>query len=161
MGNEYKNDYIDTWNKMFSLLDTEETADKMFGISPFDITQLIKRGDLYNPGTNLTSSGIVSRPKDSLKNIVRTVEFVDYQGDVVYATRKTPEIIQDKCLTPGKISLKYFAAWFFRFYGFNFEGESVSDVDFSRVVKKTIIQYFKINKNDFTWLFDDDILNDS
>lgn len=161
MNDEYKSDYIDTWNKMFTLLDPMETADKIFGISPFDIEETIKKSNLYNPGTALTASGIVSRPKDSLKNIVRTINFVDYQGDYVYATRKTPEIIQDNCLNTGKISLKYFASWFFRFYGFSFEKDSVSEIDFSRVVKKTIFQYFKITKNDFTWLFEDDILNDS
>lgn len=162
MSTEYKNEYVDTWNKMFNLLDPLESSEKILGISPFDLKSEVKKGDLYNPGTSFSTSGITSRPKDSLKNLVRTINFVDYEGDFIYSTRKTPEIIQDSCLSGEKISLKNFASWFFRFYGFEFETTSpITKIDFSRVVKKTIINYFKLNKNDFMWLFDDDILNDS
>lgn len=162
MSTEYKNEYVDTWNKMFTFLEPSESAEKILGITPFDLKSEIKKGTLYNPGTAFNLTGISGRPKDSLKNLVRTINFVDYQGDFIYSTRKTPEIIQNNCLSGKKISLKNFASWFFRFYGFEFEKSTpITDIDFSRVVKKTVINYFKLNKNDFTWLFDDDILNDS
>lgn len=162
MTKEYKSNYADTWNKMFTLLGPLERSNKILGIVPFDMKNEVKKSDLYNPGTELKESGIVSRPKDSLKNLVRTVEFVDYKTDFVYAIRKTPEVIQKGCLSGNKISLKNFASWFFRFYGFEFEDTKIpSDIDFSRVVRKTVTNYFKLNKNDFNWLFDDDILNNS
>lgn len=162
MSTDYKDNYVDTWVKMFSLIDNTENTEMMFGIAPFDLKSEIKKSNLYNPGTPFNKSRIAGRPKDSLKNLVRTVEFVDYQGDYIYSTRRTPEIIQNSCLKDNKISLKHFASWFFRFYGFKFDNsEIVSNLDFSRVVKKTIVNYFKLSKNDFTWLFEDDILNNS
>ena len=48
------------------------------------------------------------------------------------------------------------AAWLFRFTSFDFEFEP-DERKFTRVVEKAIKKFFKITKNDYLWLFDNDL----
>jgi 5-methylcytosine-specific restriction protein B len=59
-------------------------------------------------------------------------------------------------LKGNKVSLSNLAAWIFRFTGFDFETVP-NEKQFTRVVEKAIRKFFKITKNDFLWLFDNDL----
>lgn len=67
-------------------------------------------------------------------------------------------MIDEKYLKGQKISLSKLAAWTFRFSSFEFDSMP-NEKQFSRVLDKAIKKYFKITKNDFLWLFEDDISN--
>ena len=47
-------------------------------------------------------------------------------------------------------------AWVFRFTSFEFETEP-NEKQFTRVIEKTVRKFFKITKNDFLWLFENDL----
>ena len=68
------------------------------------------------------------------------------------------DLIDEKYLKGQKISLSKLAAWLFRFSSFEFDSIP-NEKQFSRVLDKAIKKYFKITKNDFLWLFEDDISN--
>ena len=68
------------------------------------------------------------------------------------------DLIDDKYLKGQKISLSKLAAWIFRFSSFEFDSIP-NEKQFSRVLDKAIKKYFKITKNDFLWLFEDDLSN--
>ena len=68
------------------------------------------------------------------------------------------DLIDEKYLKGQKISLSKLAAWIFRFSSFEFDSMP-NEKQFSRVLDKAIKKYFKITKNDFLWLFEDDISN--
>lgn len=68
------------------------------------------------------------------------------------------DLINEKYLNGQKISLSKLAAWIFRFSSFEFDSMP-NEKQFSRVLDKAIKKYFKITKNDFLWLFNDDISN--
>lgn len=68
------------------------------------------------------------------------------------------DLIDEKYLKGQKISLSKLAAWTFRFSSFEFDSMP-NEKQFSRVLDKAIKKYFKITKNDFLWLFEDDISN--
>ena len=68
------------------------------------------------------------------------------------------DLINEKYLNGQKISLSKLAAWIFRFSSFEFDSMP-NEKQFSRVLDKAIKKYFKITKNDFLWLFEDDISN--
>lgn len=67
-------------------------------------------------------------------------------------------MIDEKYLKGQRISLSKLAAWTFRFSSFEFDSMP-NEKQFSRVLDKAIKKYFKITKNDFLWLFEDDISN--
>ena len=50
------------------------------------------------------------------------------------------------------------AAWILRYTSFDFE-TAPNEKQFTRVVEKTIRKFLKITKNDFLWLFEDDLSN--
>lgn len=68
------------------------------------------------------------------------------------------DLIDEKYLKGQRISLSKLAAWTFRFSSFEFDSMP-NEKQFSRVLDKAIKKYFKITKNDFLWLFEDDISN--
>lgn len=68
------------------------------------------------------------------------------------------DLIKENYLKGNKISLSYLAAWILRYTSFDFE-TAPNEKQFTRVVEKTIRKFLKITKNDFLWLFEDDLSN--
>ncbi|MGX5573071.1 McrB family protein [Bacillus toyonensis] len=115
----------------------------------------ISSSDFYQAGTDFT--GLVGRFKDTVeKKNINVSLFVDNNKQLTLS-RKYKEIINEHYLKNEKISLKHFACWIFRFVDFDFQNTPDNN-EFTRVISKAIKNLFKISKNDFLWLFEDDIL---
>lgn len=110
----------------------------------------------YQPGTEFNK--IPGRMKDTVekKNINVTI-FNDVDSKLTLKSNYK-DLIDDKYLKGQKISLSKLAAWIFRFSSFEFDSIP-NEKQFSRVLDKAIKKYFKITKNDFLWLFEDDLSN--
>ena len=52
--------------------------------------------------------------------------------------------------------MRHLATWVFRFTSFEFDSVP-SEFEFTKVVHRAIIKYFKISKRDYSWLFEDDL----
>lgn len=110
--------------------------------------------ELYNPGTDF--SGAVGRVRDTIKQKNILVPIYDNNDSILTLKSNYKELIQENYLKGNKISLSHLAAWLFRFTSFDFEN-APNDKVFTRVVEKAICKYLKINKNDYLWLFDNDL----
>lgn len=112
------------------------------------------KGEMYNPGTEF--SGAVGRVRDTIKQKVNTVPLYNYNDGIITLKSNYKEVLQEYCLKGNKISLSFLAAWLFRYTEFDFEIEP-NEKQFTRVIEKVIKKYFRITKNDFLWLFEDDL----
>lgn len=110
--------------------------------------------ELYNPGTEF--SGAVGRVRDTIKQKNILVPIYDNNDSILTLKSNYKELIQENYLKGNKISMSHLAAWLFRFTSFDFEN-APNDKVFTRVVEKAICKYLKINKNDYLWLFDNDL----
>nr|WP_106782950.1 AAA family ATPase [Lysinibacillus timonensis] len=118
----------------------------------------ILASDFYQAGTDF--SGLVGRVKDTIeKKNINVSLFVDNNKQLTLS-RRYKDIIDEHYLKGGKISLKHFACWVFRFVDLEFQ-KTPDNYEFTRVISKAIKNFFKISKNDFLWLFEDDILSGS
>lgn len=113
-----------------------------------------KANEFYNPGT--VFKDLVGRIRDTIKQKVNTLPLYNYSEGFITLKSNYKELLQEYCLKGNKISLSCLAAWLFRFVGFEFENEPDSKT-FSRVIKKAVQKFLKINKSDFLWLFEDDL----
>lgn len=138
----------------------DESGGKRVVLFPNAFTENeIARSDLYQPGTEFKT--LVSRVKDTVEKVnLNDQLFVDKNKQLTLA-RDYKEIVSEKYLKGQKISLKHFACWIYRFISFDFTEVTPDQKDFTRVVKKSIKRLFKISKQDFLWIFEDDILSDS
>lgn len=137
------------------LFDTTEKCGKYGLMFPtlFSKVPINKDKNFYNPGSPI--SGVHNRVADTIKQVTNTVPMWDYNDGVAILKYNYRELIQEKCLNGNKISLSNLAAWVFRFTAFDFEEEPSSRA-FTKVVEKAIRKYFKITKNEFLWLFEND-----
>ena len=110
----------------------------------------------YQPGTEFNK--IPGRMKDTVeKKNINVPIFNDVDSKLTLRSNYK-DLIDEKYLKGQKISLSKLAAWTFRFSSFEFDSMP-NEKQFSRVLDKAIKKYFKITKNDFLWLFEDDISN--
>lgn len=115
-----------------------------------------KKLAFYQPGTEF--SKIPGRMKDTVeKKNIKVPIFIDVDSKLTLKSNYK-DLINEKYLNGQKISLSKLAAWIFRFSSFEFDSMP-NEKQFSRVLDKAIKKYFKITKNDFLWLFEDDISN--
>ena len=115
-----------------------------------------KKLAFYQPGTEF--SKIPGRMKDTVeKKNIKVPIFNDVDSKLTLKSNYK-DLINEKYLNGQKISLSKLAAWIFRFSSFEFDSMP-NEKQFSRVLDKAIKKYFKITKNDFLWLFEDDISN--
>lgn len=110
--------------------------------------------EMYNPGTEF--SGAVGRVRDTIKQKVNTIPLYNYNEGIITLKSNYKEVIQEYCLKGNKIALSQLAAWLFRYTAFDFDMEP-DPKKFTRVVEKVIRKFLKITKNDFQWLFEDDL----
>lgn len=110
----------------------------------------------YQPGTEFNK--IPGRMKDTVeKKNINVPIFNDVDSKLTLRSNYK-DLIDEKYLKGQRISLSKLAAWTFRFSSFEFDSMP-NEKQFSRVLDKAIKKYFKITKNDFLWLFEDDISN--
>ena len=147
---EKKEDCLNAIWMLGGLFDSSEICGKRGLIFPTGFS----RTEMYNPGTEFSLA--VGRVRDTIKQKVNTVPLYNYNDGIITLKSNYKEIIQEYFLKGKKISLSHLAAWLFRFTGFDFD-EVPDSNQFTRVVEKTIRKFLKITKNDFLWLFDNDL----
>lgn len=147
---EQKKDCLNAIWQLGGLFDESEKCNKSGVLFPTGF----KANELYNPGTEF--SGLVGRVRDTIKQKVNTTPLYEYNDGTITLKSNFKEILNDYCLKGNKLSLSHLAAWVFRFIAFDFQ-TTPDQKSFSRVVNKAIKKFFKINKNDFLWLFEDDL----
>lgn len=132
------------------IFDSTETCGKRGLVFPTGFS----KPEMYQPGSDFSQA--VGRVRDTIKqkNIIIPI----YNNDDSILTLKSnyKELVQENYLKGKKISLSNLAAWIFRFTSFDFE-VAPSEKQFSRVVEKTVRKYLKITKNDYLWLFENDL----
>lgn len=134
------------------LFDSEETCSLKGVMFPTAFKKLAH----YQPGTEFNK--IPGRIKDTVeKKNINVPIFNDENSNLTLRTNYK-DLINEEYLKGQKISLSKLAAWIFRFSSFEFDSMP-KEKQFSRVLDKAIKKYFKITKNDFLWLFEDDISN--
>ncbi len=111
---------------------------------------------LYQPGTDF--SGAVGRVRDTIKQKNIPMPVYNNNDSILTLRSNYRELLTENYLKGNKISLSHLAAWLFRFTSFDFENEP-DERKFTRVVEKAIRRFFKITKNDFLWLFENDLSN--
>lgn len=132
------------------LFDVNETCGKRGLMFPTGFG----KPEMYNPGTEFT--GAVGRVRDTIKQKNILVPVYNNNDSILTLKSNYKELIQEHYLKGNKISLSHLTAWLFRFTGFDFENLP-NEKTFTRVVEKAIRKYLKINKNDYLWLFENDL----
>lgn len=142
------------------LQDKNENGGKNSVLFPNAFTDTdLTSSNFYQSGTEFKK--LVGRIKDTIeKKNIHVKLYIDNNKNLTL-TRKYKDIIKEKYLNEHKISLKHFACWVLRFIDFDFPNGEPDKLEFTRVVSKTIRSMFKITKNDYLWLFEDDILSSS
>lgn len=145
-----KKEYLHSMWMLAGLFDSSETCGKKGLIFP----TAFNRMSLYQPGTEF--SGVLGRIKDTIEKKNINVPIYNDSGSMLTLKSNYRDLIQENYLKGNKISLSRLTAWVFRFTSFEFETEP-SEKQFTRVVEKAIRKFFKITKNDFLWLFENDL----
>lgn len=136
-----------------------EIGEKKSVLFPNNFKQAeIRRGDFYQAGT--VFKDLMPRVKDTIEK--KNINFKLYNDKDKHLTldRHYKEKIQT-LLNGQKISLKHFTCWVYRFVDFNWPTDDLDSVTFTRILNKSIRILFNINKSDFNWLFEDDMLKGS
>ncbi len=145
-----KKEYVSSLWMLSGLFDSSETCGKRGLMFP----TAFRKMSAYQPGTEF--SGILGRMKDTVEKKNHNVPIYGDNEGMLTLKSNYRDLIQDNYLHGNKISLSNLAAWVLRFTSFDFE-IAPSDKQFTRVVEKTIRKFFKITKNDFLWLFENDL----
>ena len=145
-----KKDCLHTIWMMGGLFDSSEMGGKRSLLFPF----AFKGIDYYQPGTEF--SGAVGRVRDTIKQKNIPVPLYNNNDFVLTLKSNYREVVQENYLRGKKISLSHLAAWIFRFTAFEVD-QLPTAKQFSRILEKAIIKFFRIHKPDFSWLFDNDL----
>lgn len=118
----------------------------------------IRKGDFYQAGTPFKD--LMGRVKDTIEK--KNINFKLYNDKDKQLTLDRHYKDKITALLNGqKISLKHFTCWVYRFVDFNWQDGQLDAVTFTRVLNKSIRVLFNIQKSDFNWLFEDDLLKGS
>ena len=149
---EQKKEELNSLWLLGGLFDSEEMCSSKGVMFPTAFRKMA----FYQPGTEFNK--IPGRMKDTVeKKNINVPIFNDVDSKLTLRSNYK-DLIDEKYLKGQKISLSKLAAWTFRFSSFEFDSMP-NEKQFSRVLDKAIKKYFKITKNDFLWLFEDDISN--
>lgn len=150
LSDNQKKEYVNSLWLLSGLFDSSEVCGKRGLMFP----TAFKKMNAYQPGTEF--SGILGRMKDTVEKKNHNVPLYNDNEGMLTLKSNYRDLIQDNYLHGNGISLSHLAAWIFRFTSFDFE-TLPNDKQFTRVVEKTIRKFFKITKNDFLWLFENDL----
>lgn len=145
-----KKEYLQSMWMLAGLFDSTEICGKKGLMFPTAFSRM----SLYQPGTQF--SGVLGRIKDTIEKKNINVPIYNDAESMLTLKSNYRDLIQENYLKGNKISLSRLTAWVFRFTSFEFETEP-NEKQFTRVIEKTIRKFFKITKNDFLWLFENDL----
>ena len=147
---EQRNDYMNTIWMLSGLYDSTETGEKNSLMFPTGFGTVAQ----YQPGTE--SYKVLGRIKDTIEKKNINIPIYDDNDSSLKLRSNYQDLISDNYLNSEKISLRHLATWVFRFTSFEFDSVP-SEFEFTKVVHRAIIKYFKISKRDYSWLFEDDL----
>lgn len=145
-----KKEYLHSMWILAGLFDSNEVCGKKGLMFP----TAFNRVSLYQPGTEF--SGVLGRIKDTVEKKNINVPIYNDSESMLTLKSNYRDLIQENYLKGNKISLSYLTAWIFRFTSFDFDS-TPNEKQFTRVLEKAIRKFFKITKNDFLWLFENDL----
>lgn len=150
LSGEKRDDCLKSIWMLGGLFDSSEICGKKGLIFPSGFSKSV----LYQPGTDF--SGSVGRVRDTIKQ--KNIPMPVYNNNDSILTLRTNyrELLTENYLKGNKISLSHLAAWLFRFTCFDFESKP-DERKFTRVIEKAVRKFFKITKNDYLWLFENDL----
>ncbi len=150
LSDSQKKTYLNTLWMLSGLFDSSEFCGKRGLMFPTAFNKM----SAYQPGTDF--SGVLGRMKDTVEK--KNIKVPIYNDNESLLTLKSNyrDLIQENYLKGNKISLSHLTAWIFRFTSFDFES-TPNDKQFTRVIEKTVRKFLKITKNDFLWLFENDL----
>lgn len=163
---ESRKDYLAKLYNLSGLYDyTIESGDgKCCCLFPFSISLEISKKDLYNPGTAF--KGLLSRLRDTVDNtLIDESKFLrkdDTNSDLFKFPRNYIELLLNNFMKSNRLSIVFFASWYFRFRGIECPLEWISQKSdkerrlFTRVCVKTLIHELKINDDELGSLFYED-----
>lgn len=150
LGDGQKAEYLNTIWMLGGVFDSTEICGKRGLMFPTGFGRLT----CYQPGTDF--SGVLGRIKDTIEKKNINVPIYNDRSSMLTLKSNYRELIQENYLKGNKISLARLTAWVFRFTGFDFQN-APNEKQFTRVVEKAIRKFLKITKNDFLWLFENDL----
>lgn len=145
-----KSEYLNTIWMLGGLFDSTEICGKRGLLFPTGFGRLA----CYQPGTEFAA--VLGRIKDTIEKKNINVPIYNDRGSMLTLKSNYRDLIQENYLKGNKISLAKLTAWIFRFTGFDFQN-SPNEKQFTRVIEKAIRKFLKITKNDFLWLFENDL----
>lgn len=145
-----KKECINAMWMLAGLFDSGEKSDKCGLMFP----TAFNRVAFYQPATAFQS--IIGRIKDTIEKKNLNVPIYQDTESLLTLKNNYRDLINENYLKGIKISLSHLAAWVLRFTCFEFNSMP-DEKQFTRVVEKAIKKFFKITKNDFLWLFVDDL----
>lgn len=150
LSDDRKKEYLHSLWMLAGLFDSTEKCGKKGLMFP----TAFNRMSLYQPGTEF--SGVLGRIKDTIEKKNINIPIYNDAESMLTLKSNYRDLIQENYLKGNKISLSRLTAWVFRFTSFEFDTEP-NEKQFTRVVEKAIRKFFKITKNDFLWLFENDL----
>ncbi len=159
---EQRQEYLKNMYNLSSVFDKEiENGEKKCCLFPFSIADEIGNKQQFNPGT--VFKGLLSRMRDTVDNtLVDDTKFLrkdDSNPDYFKFPRDYIQILQNNFLNNQRISLIYFAAWYFRFRGVECNDSWLDNPTedlykaFTRVCTKTLIEELNLNEDELSELF--------
>lgn len=161
LSEENKREYLLSLYNLSALFDREtENGEKRNCLFPFSIKPGIEK-DYFNPGTPFKT--LLSRLRDTIDNtLVDDSKFLrkdDTSPDNFKFPRNYIQILSSSFLKGNRISLVYFAAWFFRFKAIECDESWVNNPTndtynaFTRVCIKELISTLKLTEDEISSLF--------
>lgn len=150
MSTEKKQECLSAIWMMAGLFDSTEECAKRGLMFPTGFA----KPELYQPGTEF--NGAVGRVRDTIKQKNVIVQIYNNNDFVLTLKGNYRDLIKENYLQGKKISLSALSAWIFRFTSFEFD-TFPTPKQFARVLEKVVRKFLKISKNDFLWLFEDDL----
>lgn len=150
LSDDHKKEYLNTIWMLGGIFDSTEICGKRGLLFPTAFSRL----SCYQPGTEFAL--VLGRIKDTIEKKNINVPIYNDRSSLLTLKSNYRDLIQENYLKGNKISLSKLAAWVFRFTSFEFENAPTVK-QFTRVIEKAIKKFLKITKNDFLWLFEDDL----
>lgn len=157
-----RQEYIKNMYNLSAVFDKDtENGEKRCCLFPFSISQEIGNKQQFNPNT--VFKGLLSRMRDTVDNtLIDDTKFLrkdDSNSDNFKFPKDYIHILKENFLNNQRISLVYFAAWYFRFRGVDCKDSWLNNPTqdlfkaFTRVCTKTLIDELCLNEDELSELF--------
>lgn len=162
ISDDQRQEYLKNMYNLSAVFDkNQESGEKKCCLFPFSITNEIGSKQQFNPGT--VFKGLLSRMRDTVDNtLVDDSKFLrkdDTNPDSFKFPRNYIQILQNNFLNNQRISIVYFAAWYFRFRGVECNDSWLNSPTedlykaYTRVCTKILIDELNLTEDELSELF--------